>query len=162
VILAAAAAYWWWMRPERQIQAILDDVAAAFTHEEKDSGLEALAAVAALRPHLAPAVTIEVPGSAPVEGREEAITAGARVRAASARLRVRFFDPEMTFTGDSSATVMVTSEVATGTESGQDLIDVHLVTATLHRIASRWVVSNARIAPRETPLRRSGGPGPGD
>jgi hypothetical protein len=146
-LLAAAAASWWWMRPERQIQAILDDVAAAFTHEVKDSGLEALAAVAALRPHLAPTVTIERPGAAPIEGREGAITAGARVRAASARLRVRFFDPEMMFSGDSSATMIVTSQVATGTESGQDLIDIYRVTATLQRIANRWVVSNAHIAP---------------
>lgn len=146
LVLLAGAAYWWWMRPERQIQAILDDVAVAFTHDAKDSGLQSLAAVAALRPHLADDVSFEGPGSARIEGREEVITAAARVRAGSQRRRVRFFDPEVTLTGDASATVTVTSEVATGTESGQDSLDVHRVTATLHRIANRWVVSNARIA----------------
>jgi hypothetical protein len=143
--LLAAAGYWWWRRPERQIQAILDDVAEAFTHDGKDSGLESLAAVAALRPHLAPDVSFELPGSARIEGREAAITAAARVRARSQSVRVRFFDAETTFTDDASAEVVVTSEVATATESGQDLIDVHRLTATLHRIANRWVVSHARI-----------------
>ena len=159
LVVVAAAAFWWWTDPQRQIRAILDDVAAAFTRDGKESGLESLAAVAALRAHLAPDVVIELPDSARVEGQEEAITAAARVRAGSERLRVRFFNPEMTFSAETSATVTANLEVAAGAESGEDSIDVQRVTATLHRIANRWVVSTARIAPQGTPLRRSDRPG---
>ena len=33
------AAYWWWTRPQRQIRAIFDDVAAAPTYDRGESGL---------------------------------------------------------------------------------------------------------------------------
>jgi hypothetical protein len=144
-LLAAAAAYWWWMRPERQIQGILDDVAATFTHDGAESGLEALAAVAAVETHLASDVSIQAPDSTRIDGRQEAITAAARVRAATRMMRLRFFDPRITFAGDASATVAVTIEVTRRTESGKDLVDVHDVTATIQKSDDRWVVSSARI-----------------
>jgi len=147
-LLAVGAACWWWIRPERQIQAILDDVAAAFTHQGAEGGLDALAAAAALQRHLASDISIEGLDSTRIEGRQEVITAAARVRARSPMMRVRFFDPRIAFASETSATVTVTTEVTARTESGEDLVDVHHVTATFHKPADRWVVSTARIAPK--------------
>ncbi len=152
VIVLAGAAWTWWRSPERRIRALLDDVAAAFTHDEPGSGLEALAAAAALQRHLAPDVRIEPAGGAPITGRDAAVTAAARYRAAGAATRVRFFDPRIGVEGDSSASLTVTAEVTRRTASGEDLVDVHQVAATLISEDNRWQVSSARSVRGGEPL----------
>jgi hypothetical protein len=147
--MAVAAGGWtWWRSPERRIQAMLDDVAAAFTHDEPATGLDALTAAATLQRHLAEDVRIEPPGGAPITGRDAAVSAAARVRAVSPARRVRFFDPEVQLDGASSARLAVTAEVTTRTSSGQDLVEVHQVAAALINQDDRWQVSSARSARR--------------
>jgi hypothetical protein len=147
---AVAAAYRWWVSPERQIRAILDDVAAAFTHESRGSGLDALANVAALQRHLADNITVAAADGTRIAGRQEVITAAARIRAAAPARRVRFFDPRISIDGG-RATLAVTAEVTTRADSGEDLVDVHQVRATLARPQGRWLVSEARTVPRAEP-----------
>ena len=141
----------WWASPERQIRAILDDVAAAFTHEAPESGLTALGAVAALEDHLALDISIEVNGSPRISGRRDAITAAARLRAASPMMRVRFFDPRIAFAGDRSATVSATAEVTTRDASGEETVEVRQVTAGVAKPDDRWVVSSVRSASDREP-----------
>jgi hypothetical protein len=148
-LLAAGAAAWWWMRPERQIDTILHDVASAFTHERPDSGIETLAAVAAIEKHLAADVSIQARDSR-IDGRAEVITAAARVRTARPAMRVQFYDRRIAFASDTEASVTVTAEVTTGTASGEDVVDVHQVRATVRKIDGRWVVSTARASAGES------------
>jgi hypothetical protein len=150
--LAAMAllGYRWWTSPERQILAILDASAAAFTHQEPESGLNALAAVAAIQHHLAPDISIE--GDAVrISGRPDAITAAARVRAASPMMRVRFFDPRISMADDRSATVSATAEVTTRDASDNEVVEVRQLTAVVARPDDRWVVSSVRAASDREP-----------
>lgn len=149
LLIALAAGYRWWSSPERQIRAILADVAAAFTHDGRDSGLEALAAAARLQPHLAEDVTLQAGTATAISGRDAAVTAAARIRSASGGMRVRFFDPRIAVTDEARASLSVTSEVTTRSDSGEDVVDVLQVTATLERTADRWVVTSARTASEE-------------
>ena len=149
LLVAAGLGVRWCTSPERQIRAILDSVASAFTHDGTSSGLDALTAVAALQRHLALAVTIETAGGARIDGRQDVITAAARLRAASTPMRVRFFDPRIGLRGDDAATVVVTAEVTTRTASGQDAAEVHQVTAAVQKSEGRWVVSSAAANTRE-------------
>jgi hypothetical protein len=146
VIAVGAWGWAWWSSPERRIRAMLDDVAAAFTHDEPATGLDALTAAAALQRHLAVDVRIVPPGGAPIDGRDAAVSAAARLRAASPARRVRFFDPEIQLDGDASARLAVTAEVTTRTSSGQDLVEAHQVAAALIERDGRWQVSSASTA----------------
>ena len=141
VIVVAAASWTWWRSPERQIRAILDDVAEAFTHDEPASGIEALTAAASLQRHLASDVRIQPPRGEVITGRDAAVSAGARLRASSPARRVRFFDPDIRLDGDASASLAVTAEVTVPTSSGQDLVEVHQLTATLINQDGTWRVS---------------------
>lgn len=143
LLVAGGAFHRWWTGPERQIRAILDAVAAAMTHAEPDTGLQSLSAAAALQPHLALDVVVETPDTR-IGGRHEVVAVAARVRAASPALRLRFFDPRVRLTGETSATLSATAEVITTNESGEDLVDVHQVVATVDKAGDRWVVSHAR------------------
>ena len=151
LLAAGATAYWWWTRPERQIRAILDDVAGALTYEAGTSGLETLAAVATLEPHLADDVSVQAGGAPTIEGRDAVITAGARLRARTPAMRVRFFDTRITFADDRTATLVTTAEAATTTAAGEQRVEVHQVLATVTRSADRWVVSNARASSTSEP-----------
>ena len=151
LILAAGAGYRWWVSPERQIRAIFGDVEAAFTHDAPGSGLDALTDVAALQQHLAEDVSIQGAGGMRVDGRQDAITAAARIRAAAPARRLRFFDTRITFESDRAATVSATAEVTTRNEAGEDLVDVHQVSATVIRPEGRWIVSTARAVPEAKP-----------
>ena len=151
LIAGVAAGYRWWASPDREIRAILDAVASAFTHERRDSGLDALTDVAALQVHLADDVSIEGGDGTRLSGRQEVITAAARVRAAAAARRVRFFDPEIVFDSATAATLSVTAEVTTRSDSGEDVVDVHQVVATVVKPQDRWLVSSARAVPDAEP-----------
>lgn len=150
LLAVGAAAYRWWTSPTRQIHAILSGVAAALSHDEPDAGLQSLSAAAALQQHLAVDVSLETPQSR-IAGRQEVIAAAARLRAARPTMRVRFFDPEIAFAGETSATVRVTAEVTTGNDSGEDVVDVHQVLATVEETNDRWVVSRACTVPDGEP-----------
>jgi hypothetical protein len=149
-LLLAATAGWWWTRPERQIHAILDDIAAALTHEGGDSGLQALAAAAAIEKHLAEDVAVDVGGERGIQGRDAVVTAAARLRSQTTAMRVRFLDPRITFADDAAASVTVTAEVTTG-EAGADVVNVHQVTATIRQSNDRWVVASAHASPLPEP-----------
>jgi hypothetical protein len=146
LLAAGATAYWWWARPERQIGAILDDVAGALTYEAGTSGLEPLAAVATLERHLADEVSVQAGGAPTIEGRDAVISAGARLRARTPAMRVRFLDTRITFADDRTATPVATAEAAMTTVAGAQRLEVHQVLATVTRSADRWVVSNARAS----------------
>ena len=151
LVVAAVAGYRWWVSPERQIRAILADVEAAFTHDAPGSGLDALTDVAALQKHLAEDVSIDANDGMRIAGRQDVITAAARVRAASPARRLRFFDARIAFDNATAATVVATAEVTTRSDSGEDLVDVHRVTATVVKPERRWVVTNARVVPVGAP-----------
>ena len=99
------AAYRWWISPERHIHRILNDVAAAVSHEEPENDLRALTAVAALQTHLSPDVSIDAGTSTgPVKGRQDVMAMAARLRASTPMMRLQFFDADITLSGDSAAT----------------------------------------------------------
>jgi hypothetical protein len=151
LLAAGALAWWWWTRPERQIRAILDDTAAALTSEAGESGMETLAAVAALEPHLADDISVHVGDTAAIDGREAVITAGARLRARQPTMRVRWLDPRITFADAGTATVAATAEAVVITPAGARRVDVYQVLGTVTRRAGRWVVSVARASPIPEP-----------
>src|SRR5512139_1061275 len=83
-LVAVVAGYRWWNSPERQINALLSDVATALSHESAETDLRALTAVASLHTHLTPDVSIQMAeGSTPIRGRQEVIATAGRVRASS-------------------------------------------------------------------------------
>ena len=159
LVAASAAAYSWWARPERQIRALLRDVAAALSSDPGESSLATLAGVAALEAHLADDISIQAADGVPIEGRDVAITAAARYRARNPVL-VRFLDPAIMFEGDDAATVVVTAEVSTRSATAEGGVEVYQVRATLRRSEGRWLVSTAHAsagAPRPEGTRRHPG-----
>ena len=151
LLAAGALAWWWWTRPERQIHAILDATATALSSEAGESGLETLAAVAALEPHLADDISVQAGDTPAIDGREAVITAGARLRARQPAMRVRFLDPRITFADADTATVAATAEAAVTTAGGAQRVDLYQVIGTVTRRAGRWVVSIARASPIPEP-----------
>ena len=79
--------------------------------------------------------------TAPEDRRDAAVSAGARLRASIPARRVRFFDPDIRLDGDASASLAVTAEVTVPASSGQDLVEVHQLTATLINQDGTWRVS---------------------
>ena len=141
-LVAAVMTYRWWNSPERQIGRILKVVTTAFNHDAPDAGLEALAAVAALQQHLAPDVSIASgAGSGAIAGREEVMAVAARVRAGTPMMLVQFFDADISLQGDSSAAVRATAQVTTRSQSGEDVVDVHQVSAVVEKRSNQWVVT---------------------
>lgn len=151
--LALSAGVWaWWSSPERRIRRILTAVAAAVNHDGPDTGLEAVAAVAALQQHLALEVSIDPgTGAAPIAGRQEVIAFAARLRAGSPMLRVQFFDDEIAWRDEATATLRSTAQVTSRSGEGEEIVDVHDVEATVERREGNWVVTHAR-ALREEPV----------
>ena len=144
-LVAAAAVYQWWNGAERQIRRVLAAVPGALNHEQPDGGLEALTAVAALQSILAPDVTLDPGGGRPpIVGDQDAVSAAARFRTATPRLRVQFFDDTITLQDPSSATVTLTAQVVTVDPSGAELAEAYAVEATLKKQEGAWVVTAAR------------------
>ena len=143
LVAAAGAGVWWWNRPARQIQRMLDDVASALTRPATESGLETLSAVATLRPLVAPDALVQI-GESMIHGRDAVITAAARARARPGAMRLRFFDPRVTFARDREANLVATAEVSVTTDAGAVEVVVYQVTATVQRPQDRWLVSSAR------------------
>ncbi len=142
---AAVAAYLWWHSPERQIRRLLAVVPAALNHEQPDTGLAALSAVAALQPLLALDVTLDPGGAAaPIVGRQEVVAWAARFRAATPRLRVQLFDDTILLQDASSATATVTAQVVTVDQSGAEIAEAHVIEARLQQQDGTWVVTRAR------------------
>ena len=153
-LVALVAAYRWWNNPERHIQRLLSDVASALSHDGAETDLRALAAVAALQSHLSPDVSIDMGGgTSPIRGRQDVISAAARVRASSPMMRVQFFDPQIELTHDASGTTKVTVQVTTRDNGGAEVAAAHVVSLVLVRTDGRWQVASARVIPDEgTPL----------
>ena len=143
LLAGTAAFFYWWTSPERRIHALLADVAAALTHETPDSGLQSVAAAARLQTHLAVDMDLEA-GDVRLQGRQEVVAAAARVRAAAAATRVRFFDAEIDVGNEGTAALQVTAEVTMTNDAGEQVVDVFQVRARLARIDGRWVVTSAR------------------
>jgi hypothetical protein len=148
VILALAAAvgmYQWWFSAERQIHRVLAAVPAALNHEQPDTGLAALTAVAALQALLALDVALDPGGGVPpIVGRQDVVSAAARARTATPRLRVQFFDNQVTLQHDAAATATLTAQVVTVDPSGAELAEAYDVEATLEKQDGAWVVTKAR------------------
>jgi hypothetical protein len=151
-LVAVVAGYRWWNSPERQINKLLSDVAAALTHESAEADLRAVTAVASLQTHLTPDVSIEMNGgSTPIRGRQEVIATAARVRASSSMMRVQFFDPEIAITGDTSGTTRVTVQVTTRGSASEEVAAAYTVAMTLVLADGRWQIASARVLPEQGP-----------
>lgn len=149
-LVAVVAGYRWWNSPERQINALLSDVATALSHENPETDLRALTAVASLQKHLTADVAIEMAGgSTPIRGRQEVIATAARVRVSSSMMRVQFFDPEIAITGDASGTTRVTVQVTTRDASSQEVAAAYMVAMDLVLADGRWQIANARVLPQQ-------------
>ena len=148
-LVAVVAGYRWWNSPERQINALLSDVATALSHERAETDLRALTAVASLQKHLTADVSIDMAGgSTPIRGRQEVIATATRVRVSSSMMRVQFFDPEIAITGDTSGT-RVTVQVTTGDASGQEVAAAYTVAMNLVLADGRWQIASARVLPQQ-------------
>jgi hypothetical protein len=147
VFAGAWTAYQWWTSPERQIRRILDAVVSALNHDQPESGLVGLGAVAALQQHLAADVSVDTGSpTGPVTGRQDVISLAARLRAGTPMLRIQFFDADISLHSDTAATLRATMQVTTRSESGDDIADVYQVSATLQKSAGQWVVTTARTS----------------
>ena len=145
VALAAGAAAWqWWNSPERRIARILTAVSEALSHDGPEAGLDSLTAVAALQPHLAPEVSIDTGGpNGPLVGRQEVISAAARIRAGTPAMHLQWFDPEIVLHDGAAATLRATLQVTTRSGSGEDVADAHRVEARLEERDGEWMVVTA-------------------
>ena len=149
-LAAAVAAYQWWTSPERQISRILTVVDSALSHEEPGTGLDALTAVAGLQQHLALEVTIDAGGpSGPITGRQDAISAAARLRASIPMMRIQWFDTGIALESDTRASVRSTAQVTTGNESGEEVANVYEIEARVEKRDGDWVVTDARRQPKD-------------
>jgi hypothetical protein len=156
-IVAAALAgltvgYRWWNSPERQIHRMLSEVASVLSHDGVETDLRALAAVAALQAHLRPDVSVDLGRGSPLQGRQDVMAMAARVRATGPMMRVQFFDPEISISGESSGTTRVTVQVTTRGDAGDEVAAAHVVSIALVREEGRWQVASARVLPEDTPL----------
>jgi hypothetical protein len=146
-LVAVVAGYRWWNSPERQVKQLLSDVATALSHEGAETDLRALAAVAALQKYLTLDVSIDMRGgSTPIRGRQDVIATATRVRASSPMMRVQFFDPEITITGD-SGTTRVTVQVTTRDGGGPEVAAAYAVAIDLVLAEGRWQIGSARVIP---------------
>ena len=149
-LVAVVAGYRWWSSPERQINALLSDVATALSHESAETDLRALTAMASLQTHLTPDVSIDMAGgSTPIRGRQEVIATATRVRVSSSMMRVQFFDPEIVITGDTSSTTRVTVQLTTRNASSQDVAAAYTVAMDLVVADGRWQIASARVLPEQ-------------
>ena len=149
-LVAVVAGYRWWTSPERQINALLSDVATALSHESAETDLRALTAMASLQTHLTPDVSIDMAGgSTPIRGRQEVIATATRVRVSSSMMRVQFFDPEIVITGDTSSTTRVTVQVTTRDASSQDVAAAYTAAMDLVVADGRWQIASARVLPEQ-------------
>jgi hypothetical protein len=147
--VAVVAGYRWWNSPERQINALLSDVATALSHESAETDLRALTAVASLQTHLTTDVSIDVAGgSTPIRGRQEVIAMATRVRASSSMMRVQFFDPEIAISRD-TGTTRVTVQVTTRDASSQEVAAAYTVAMNLVLTDGRWQIASARVLPEQ-------------
>ena len=147
-VILALAGYRWWNSPERQIHRLLDEVASALTHQEAETDLRAVAAVAGLREHLTADVIVETEeGRPPTIGRQDVVATAARIRVSVPMMRVQFFDPIVARMGESDADVEVTAQVTTVDRDGE-LAAAYDVRMTLLQLDGRWQVSRARIVGR--------------
>jgi len=150
VLVAVVAGYRWWSSPERQINALLSDVATALSHESAETDLRALRAMASLQPHLTPDVSIDMAGGATsIRGRQEVIATATRVRVSSSMMRVQFFDPAIAITGDASGTTRVTVQVTTRDASSQEVAAAYTVSIDLVVADGRWQIASARVLPKQ-------------
>ena len=148
-LVVVVAGYRWWNSPERQVNRLLSDVATALSHESADTDLRALTAVASLQAHLAPDVSIDMGGSPPIRGRQDVIATAARVRASSPMMRVQFFDPDITISGDASGTTRVTVQVTTRDAGGQEVAAAYTVSMNLVLAEGHWQIASARVLPEQ-------------
>jgi hypothetical protein len=141
---AAMAGWWWWSSPERQIRAILTDVAVALTSDAGEDSLDTLAGAATLQSHVKDEVEVWVGEDESVQGRDAVVSAAARFRARQP-VRVRFFDTRIGFDGEDAATVVTTAEIVRMAR-GETHVEVYEVIGTLRRRDGRWLVSTARAS----------------
>jgi ketosteroid isomerase-like protein len=151
-LVGLVVGYQWWNSPERQIHRMLSEVASALSHDGVETDLRALAAVAGLQTHLLPDVSIDLGRGSPLQGRQDVMAMAARIRATSPMMRVQFFDPEISISGESSGTTRVTVQVTTRDDGGDEVAAAHVVTIVLVKEEGRWQVTSARVLPEDTPL----------
>ena len=157
IIIAALAAivtgYKWWSSPERHVHRLLSEVASAMSHESAEADLLVITAVASLQPLLAPDISIDFGGpSPPLRGRPDVVSAAARLRTSSSMMRVEFFDTDIQFSDDSSATTRVTVQVTTRDAQGDEVAAAHLVSLALVRTEGRWQIASAHVLPKDSAL----------
>jgi hypothetical protein len=147
VLGTAVAAYQWWVSPERQIRRTIRDVVGAVAHDEPDTDLRAIAAVAALQTLLTPDVIVDLgpTSSSPLTGRQDVVSLAARLRTSTPILRVQLFDETIAFSNVDAATVRFTAQITVRDGSGEELADAHQVIATLVRADGQWLVSRATL-----------------
>lgn len=149
-LVAVVGGYRWWNSAERQVNQLLSDVATALTHENAETDLRAVTAIASLQAHLTADVSIDMGGgSTPIRGRQEVMATAARVRASSPMMRVQFFDPEIDISGDASGTTRVTVQLTTRDAGGQELAAAYTVSMNLVVTDGRWQIASARVLPEQ-------------
>jgi hypothetical protein len=148
LLLAAAIAggYRWWNGPERQIRRVLIDVARAVSHEAPQQGLAGVAALAALQDQLAEDVVIE-PGQpfGPIEGRDAAMMAAAKIRSGTPAINLEFIDTKVSVAADGvNATVDTTLKAGLQDRAGQSSLDARELLVVLLNRNGRWVIRSVR------------------
>lgn len=152
-LVVVVLGYRWCASPERHVHRLLADVASALSHEDAETDLRAIAAVASLQSHLTPDISIDVDSSSTsLRGRPDVLSLAARFRAARPTVRVQFFDPEIQFSSDSSGTTRVTVQVTTRDSEGDEVADARVVSMALVKADGRWQIASARVLDKDAAL----------
>jgi hypothetical protein len=152
-LVVVVLGYRWWASPERHVHVMLADVASALSHDDAETELRAIAAVASIQSHLAPDISIDMDSSSTsLRGRPDVISMAARFRAARPLVRVQFFDPEIQFSSDSAGTTRVTVQVTTRDAGGEEVADARVVSIALVKADGRWQIASARVLAEDASL----------
>jgi hypothetical protein len=152
-LVVVVLGYRWWASPERHVHVMLADVASALSHDDAETELRAIAAVASIQSHLAPDISIDMDSSSTsLRGRPDVISMAARFRAARPLVRVQFFDPEIQFSSDSAGTTRVTVQVTTRDIGGEEVADARVVSIALVKADGRWQIASARVLAEDASL----------
>jgi hypothetical protein len=154
-LAAVGAGYLYWASDARRIARLLDDVVAAVSQEEGESGIGALAEIASLNTYLAPGVTITIgsPAPASISGAQEVVSTVGRLRAVFPVLRLALANPQISIGAGGSATVHATARLTMRSRDGDESVDARDAQISLEKQDGRWVIAGVDVGAAREPAR---------
>jgi hypothetical protein len=142
VLAAASAGYCYWSSDERQIRRLLDNVAAAVSQDERQSGVGSLAEITSLTNYLAADVAIDAtpPATATIAGASEVVSTVGRLRTLFPVMQLSIVDVEVGVALDGAATAHAAATLTMRNREGEEAVETRTVVISLVKREGRWVI----------------------